>query len=86
MFGHNLKMIVSPGIKPVVWIGSAKADLTSFPEDVKDAIGNALYVAQRGGSTLALSRFAALAEQDAASRYGEVRASLVKQGAPNRTA
>lgn len=36
-------------IKPLVWIGSAKADLTSFPEDVKDAIGYALYIAQRGG-------------------------------------
>jgi phage-related protein len=39
----------SPNIKPVVWIGSTKADLASFPEDVKDAIGYALYLAQRGG-------------------------------------
>jgi phage-related protein len=39
----------NPTIKPVVWIGSAKADLASFPEDVKDAIGFALYVAQQGG-------------------------------------
>lgn len=36
-------------IKPVAWIGSARVDLASFPEDVKDAIGFALYVAQRGG-------------------------------------
>src|SRR5579872_6217379 len=36
-------------IKPVVWIGNTKADLASFPEDVKDAIGYALYIAQRGG-------------------------------------
>jgi phage-related protein len=44
-------MIVSasPSIKPVVWIGSAKADLSSFPEEVKDSIGFALYVAQQGG-------------------------------------
>ena len=35
-------MIGSPNIKPVVWIGSAKTDLASFPED-------ALYIAQRGG-------------------------------------
>lgn len=35
--------------KPVVWIGSAKADLRTFPEEVKDAIGFALYVAQQGG-------------------------------------
>jgi len=36
-------------IKPVVWIGGTRADLASFPEDVKDAIGYALYIAQRGG-------------------------------------
>ena len=39
---------VSPSIKPVVWIGSAKADLFSSPEEVKDSIGFALYVAQLG--------------------------------------
>ncbi len=42
-------MAASPSIKPVVWIGSAKADLSSFPEEVKDSVGFALYVAQRGG-------------------------------------
>jgi phage-related protein len=42
-------MAASPSIKPVVWIGSAKADLSSFPEEVKDSIGFALYVAQQGG-------------------------------------
>ncbi len=36
-------------IKPVVWIGSSRSDLASFPEDVKDAIGYALYIAQCGG-------------------------------------
>src|SRR5882724_4917625 len=36
-------------IRPVVWIGSTRADLASFPEDVKDAIGYALYIAQLGG-------------------------------------
>jgi phage-related protein len=40
---------VSPGIKPVIWIGSARADLACFPDDVKDGMGYALYVAQRGG-------------------------------------
>ena len=39
----------SPSIKPVFWIGSAKADLSAFPEEVKDSIGFALYVAQQGG-------------------------------------
>ncbi|MFI5096370.1 MAG: type II toxin-antitoxin system RelE/ParE family toxin [Candidatus Acidiferrales bacterium] len=44
-------MMLSLGgsIKPVVWIGSAKADLCAFPEEVKDFIGFALYVAQQGG-------------------------------------
>jgi phage-related protein len=44
-----MKMIASPSIKPVAWVGSTRAELASFPEDVKDAIGYALYVAQRGG-------------------------------------
>lgn len=44
-----MEMTELPSIKPVVWIGSTKADLSSFPEDVKDAIGYALYIAQRGG-------------------------------------
>ena len=43
-----MKLIASLSIKPVAWIGSTRADLASFPEDVKDAIGYALYIAQRG--------------------------------------
>ena len=35
-------------IKPVVWIGSTRTDVASFPEDVKDAVGYALYIAQQG--------------------------------------
>jgi phage-related protein len=42
-------MSASPSIKPVVWIGSAKTDLRSFPEDAKDFIGFALYAARLGG-------------------------------------
>ena len=41
--------ITIPSIKPVVWIGSSRSELASFPEDVKDAVGYALYIAQRGG-------------------------------------
>jgi phage-related protein len=44
-----MKMSSPPSIKPVVWIGSTRADLAAFPDDVKDAIGYALYVAQLGG-------------------------------------
>ena len=43
-----MKMAESPSIKPVVWIGSARADLASFPEDVKDGIGYALYFFEGG--------------------------------------
>ena len=44
-----MEMTELSGIKPVVWIGRSRTDLASFPEDVKDAIGYALYIAQRGG-------------------------------------
>lgn len=44
-----MAMTTLPTIKRVVWIGSTRADLASFPEEVKDAIGYALYIAQRGG-------------------------------------
>ena len=35
-------------LKPVVWIGSAKKDLSSFPDVVKETMGYALYMAQAG--------------------------------------
>src|SRR5579863_10036689 len=38
-----------PDIRPVAWLGSSKADLSVFPDEVKDSIGFALYVAQQGG-------------------------------------
>jgi len=44
-----MTIATSPGIKPVVWIGRTRGDLSAFPEEVKDAIGYALYVAQQGG-------------------------------------
>jgi phage-related protein len=36
-------------LKPVIWVGSSREDLREFPEPVRDHIGYALYVAQRGG-------------------------------------
>ena len=30
-----MKLVAAPSIKPVVRIGSTRADLASFPEDVK---------------------------------------------------
>ena len=43
-----MKLIASLSVEPDAWIRSTRADLASFPEDVKDAIGYALYIAQRG--------------------------------------
>jgi len=34
--------------KPVHWVGSSKADLSSFPDDVKRRVGGALWDAQMG--------------------------------------
>jgi phage-related protein len=36
-------------LKPLVWIGTAKDDLSAFPAPVKADIGHALFVAQQGG-------------------------------------
>jgi phage-related protein len=44
-----MRMAAMPDLKPVVWIGSSKADLSAFPEEVKDSMGFALYVAQLSG-------------------------------------
>lgn len=38
----------APHIKSLIWIGSSRKDLNSFPEDVKDVMGYALYQAQLG--------------------------------------
>jgi phage-related protein len=35
-------------LKPVIWVGSSRKDLSGFPDPVKDRMGYALYVAQRG--------------------------------------
>jgi phage-related protein len=36
-------------LKPLKFVASSKRDLSSFPEDVKQDIGHALFVAQEGG-------------------------------------
>ena len=46
-----MHMIDVPRLKPLYWIGSALKDVRSFPEDVKDGIGYALEIAQRGGKS-----------------------------------
>ena len=39
-------------LKRIVWIGSSRKDLKSFPDEVKSVIGYALYQAQTGGKAL----------------------------------
>jgi phage-related protein len=41
-------MADEPSLTPVIWIGSSLKDLREFPESVRDFMGYALYVAQRG--------------------------------------
>jgi phage-related protein len=36
-------------MKPLCWVGTARADLLAFPDGVVREIGHALYVAQIGG-------------------------------------
>lgn len=38
----------APKVKSIVWIGSSRRDLKSFPAEVKDVVGYALYQAQIG--------------------------------------
>ena len=40
--------MLSPPQKPLVWVGSSKKDLMALPEEVQDAFGYALYLAQIG--------------------------------------
>ena len=35
--------------KPLKWVGSAKRDLDAMPDDVTDAYGHAIDLAQAGG-------------------------------------
>ena len=41
--------LLRAGEKPLLWVGSSKEDLLSFPEPVKDSIGAALSLAHFGG-------------------------------------
>jgi len=40
---------MAPLPKPLVWVGSTKEDLKEFPEEVRQVMGYALYLAQVGG-------------------------------------
>ncbi len=42
-------MTDEPPLRPVTWVGTSLKDLREFPAPVKDVVGYALYLAQRGG-------------------------------------
>ena len=46
IFGYNRTM---PTTKPLRWVGSAKKDLATMPDEVQDTFGYALHLAQVGG-------------------------------------
>lgn len=39
-------------LKRIIWVGSSRKDLKSFPDEVKEVMGYALYQAQRGGKAI----------------------------------
>jgi phage-related protein len=41
-------MVAPQNLKPIEWMGSTKKDLSNSPDEVKDTIGFALYLAQCG--------------------------------------
>jgi len=41
---------LAAGEKPLHWVGSSKRDFLAFPDQVKDDLGNALGIAQLGGT------------------------------------
>jgi phage-related protein len=59
-------------LKKVIWVGSSRRDVRSFPEAVQDHIGYALYVAQSGGKhrdAKALSGFGGAGVVEVVSDY-----------------
>jgi phage-related protein len=45
-----VRRVPAAGERPLHWVGSSKRDLLSFPGTVKDDMGNALGIAQFGGT------------------------------------
>jgi phage-related protein len=46
----TVRRVPAPGEKPLHWVGAAKRDFLSFPMAVKEDMGNALGIAQFGGT------------------------------------
>jgi phage-related protein len=46
----SVRRVLAADEKPLHWVGSSKRDVLSFPAAVKDDMGNALGIAQLGGT------------------------------------
>lgn len=55
--------------KPLVWIGDSRKRLCGFPDEVKDEIGYALYLAQRGESHVRAKRLTGINAVEIVSDY-----------------
>ena len=45
-----MRHVLADDEKPLHWVGSSKRDFLAFPSEVKDDMGNALGIAQFGGT------------------------------------
>ena len=67
-------------LKELIWIGSSKKDLNNLPEEIRDVVGYALYLAQKGSqhpNTKVLQGFGGagvieIKESDASGTYRAV--------------
>ena len=59
-------------LKPVEWVGSSRSDIRSFPDEVREVMGEALYRAQQGSehpATRALKGFGGRGVIEIVGRY-----------------
>jgi phage-related protein len=65
--------------KPLHWVGSAKRDFLSFPAAVKDDMGNALGIAQFGGTAPTAKPYAFQKKSPSGIRTATRDVDLVEQ-------
>jgi hypothetical protein len=55
-----MRRVLAADEKPLHWVGSAKRDFLEFPREMKDDMGNALGIAQFGGTAPTAKRWKGL--------------------------
>lgn len=50
-YNLHVRRLLASEEKPLHWVGSSKRDFLGFPERIKDDMGNALGIAQFGGTS-----------------------------------